>query len=265
MRTDGARRVRILAHRGASLEAPQNTLPAFHLAVRQGADAIETDVHWTKDREIVICHDHRIDAVSDGRGEIAEMTYEELLRYDFGYWFTADGGRTYPYRGRGVRILTLREALRAFPSIHFNIDLKPKRPHVGLFLRALEEEDALARVTLASFHHRTLAEARARCPRLRTSASPQEVARVLAMVRAGWRPRAGVKPSYQALQVPYRRYGLTVVTRRFVEAAHQMGVEVDVWTVDDPAEMLALVRQGVDGIVTNSPQILQKLLLELEQ
>ncbi|WP_237700089.1 glycerophosphodiester phosphodiesterase [Alicyclobacillus acidocaldarius] len=258
-------RVRIFAHRGASREAPENTLLAFQIALRQGADVIETDVHWTKDRELVICHDERIDAISDGAGAIADMTYQELLRYDFGYRFTRDGGRTYPYRGCGIRIATLREALRAFPGVHFNVDLKPKRALVGLFLRMLEEEDALERVTLASFHHRTLVEARARCPRLRTSASPLEVARLLAMTRAGWAFGGRARMPFDAVQVPIRQHGVRVVTPRFVEFAHRCHLEVDVWTVDDPRVMQDLIRQGVDGIVTNSPQILQKLLLELEQ
>jgi len=258
-------RVRIFAHRGASREAPENTLLAFQIALRQGADVIETDVHWTKDRELVICHDARIDAVSDGTGAIADMTYGELLRYDFGYRFTRDGGRTYPYRGCGIRMATLREALRAFPGAHFNVDLKPKCPHVGLFLRMLEEEDSLERVTLASFHHRTLVEARARCPRLRTSASPLEVARLSAMARVGWAFGGRARIPFQAVQVPLRQYGVRVVTPRFIEFAHRLGLEVDVWTVDDPNVMRGLIRQGVDGIVTNSPQILQKLLLELEQ
>lgn len=265
MGRNGRRRVKIFAHRGASREAPQNTMPAFELAVRQGADVIETDVHWTKDRELVICHDPRIDAVSDGCGEIADMTYAELLRYDFGFWFTPDGGRTYPYRGRGVRIMTLRELLRAFPNTPLNVDLKPKCAHVSLFLRVLEEEGALERVTLASFHHRTLIEARARRPRLRTSASPLEVARLMAIARAGWTPRKRLRAPFQAVQVPIRQYGLKVVTPRFVRLAHDLSVEIDVWTVDDPDMMRDLIRQGVDGIVTNSPQILQKLLLELEQ
>ncbi len=266
MRMHGARRrVRIFAHRGASSEAPQNTLPAFEIAWRQGADVIETDVHWTKDEELVICHDPRIDAVSNGRGEIAEMTYQQLLTYDFGYWFTRDGGRTYPYRGRGVRIAALREVLRAFPAAQFNVDLKPKRARVGLFLRTLEEEGALERVTLASFHHGTLSEARARCPRLRTSASPLEVARLLALSRTGWKPRGRARLPFQAVQVPVRQYGIRVVTPHFVAFAHRLGLEVDVWTVDEPELMRELIRQGVDGIVTNSPQILQQLLLELEQ
>ncbi|WP_231862872.1 glycerophosphodiester phosphodiesterase [Alicyclobacillus mali (ex Roth et al. 2021)] len=258
-------RVRIFAHRGASHEAPENTLPAFQVALHQGADVIETDVHWTKDGELVICHDARIEGVSDGAGAIADMTYEELLRYDFGYRFTRDGGRTYPYRGRGIRIPTLREALRAFPGVHFNVDLKPKRPHVGLFLRMLAEEDSLHRVTLASFHHRTLAEARARCPQLKTSASPLEVARVLALARLGGAFGGQLRMPFAAVQVPMRQHGVRVVTTRFVEFAHRCGLEIDVWTVDDPNVMRELIRQGVDGIVTNSPQILQKLLLELEQ
>ncbi|WP_304458437.1 glycerophosphodiester phosphodiesterase [Alicyclobacillus sendaiensis] len=258
-------RVRVFAHRGASREAPENTLVAFQIALRQGADVIETDVHWTKDGELVISHDGRIDAVSDGTGAIADQTYEELLRYDFGYRFTRDGGKTYPYRGCGIRIPTLREALRAFPRAHFNVDLKPKRAQVGLFLRMLEEEDALERVTLASFHHATLVEARARCPRLRTSASPLEVARLMVMARTGWGPGRRARMPFQAVQVPVRQYGVQVVTPRFVAFAHRCGLEIDVWTVDDPDAMRDLIQRGVDGIVTNSPQILQKLLLELEQ
>lgn len=247
-----------MAHRGASLRAPANTMPAFAAAIEDGADVIETDVHVTKDGVIVVAHDEVVDAVSDGSGRIDQMTYAELETLDFGYRFTQDGGETFPFRHRGIRIPTFLELLEAWPETRMNVDLKPKHASVSALIQTLYEGHAIERTTLASFHHQILRESRARCPSLRTSASPREVAWFLC---GGVSFTPGRLP-YVALQVPDKVQGRSLVTPKFVSRARSRQVEVHVWTVDDAKRMRELVELGVNGIVTNTPDTLRRVLLE---
>lgn len=246
----------VMAHRGASSQAPGNTLLAFAAAVAAGADVIETDVHWTRDGVLVVAHDDTVDAVSDGTGRIDTMTFQALRQLDFGYRYTEDGGSTFPFRGLGVRIPAFQELLIRWPTLKINVDLKPKRANVPSFLQVVDEVRGLDRILLASFHHATLNEARARCPALATSASPREVAQFVAGLLLSRRPTPSARVPYAALQVPVRVAGRHLVTERFVERAHHMGTPVHVWTVDDKAEMHRLISAGVDGIVTNRPDLL---------
>ncbi|MFB5190432.1 glycerophosphodiester phosphodiesterase [Alicyclobacillus fastidiosus] len=258
--TDGAEFL-TMAHRGASMRAPANTWPAFELAWKMGANVIETDVHWTKDDRLVVCHDDVVDRVTEHTGRIRDLTYGELRTLDFGYRFTLDEGKTFPFRGKGVQIMTFDELLERLPDVRVNVDLKPKEPRVASFLRILDEHNAFHRVMLASFSHQTLVEARARTPRVATSASTREVVefllRIPSLLRLFGRD---AKVPYLALQVPRSAWGRPLVNRHFVERAKAIGVAVHVWTVNDEKQMQELVEAGVDGIVTDCPDICLKVL-----
>ena len=121
---------RIVAHRGDSEYFPENTLPAFRSAFELGVDVIETDVHLTKDGHIVIWHDPTLERNTNGSGTLESHTLNELKALDAGYTFTKDGGRTFPFRGQGVQLATLDEALRALPYARFNIDLKSQEEEI---------------------------------------------------------------------------------------------------------------------------------------
>lgn len=242
----------VMAHRGNSAHAPENTMPAFEQAVQMGVDVLETDVHWTKDGVIVVSHDADVARVSDGEGLIEDLTWQQLSQLDFGYRFTPDRGKTYPWRGLGVRILQLRELLTAFPTMRFNIDIKPKSPQsLAQFIEELTAADAMHRVLVASFHRRVLKQFRKAWPHFPTSASPMETARLVA---GSFLPGvAPVKPHYVAVQIPLRWKRWTVAQPRLIRAAHRRHLDVHVWTVDDPAWMMKLREIGVDGIFTNEP------------
>jgi len=115
----------VIGHRGAAGERPENTLESFAEALRAGAAVLETDVHVSRDGEVVISHDPDVARITEGRGDVAELAWEELRQLDAGYRFSPDAGRTHPFRGRGHRIPSLREAFEAFPQARFNIE--PKR------------------------------------------------------------------------------------------------------------------------------------------
>ena len=245
-----------VAHRGGAGEAPENTLPAFELAIQLGFRYLETDVHLTLDGVLVAFHDARLDRTTDRTGAIAELTIAEVEAADAGWSFTPDGGQTFPFRGKGVRVPRLEELLGRWPEARVNIDPKADRsvePLVGLLDR-LETWD---RVCIGAFSDRRIARIR-RLSRGRacTSMGPLAIAaaRVAATV-AGRIPRAGAN----CVQVPLRDGPVEIVTRRFVRAAHRADLPVHVWTINDEPTMNALLDMGVDGIMSDELRLLREV------
>jgi glycerophosphoryl diester phosphodiesterase len=245
-----------LAHRGSKLLWPQNTMVAFQWAVDLGLRYLETDVHATRDRRIVIFHDDRLDDLTDGHGMVWDRDWEELRRLDAAYHF--DPSRGHPLRGTGVGIPLLEEVLSAFPGCLLNVDLK--QPGIeALLADELSRLGAEERVLVGSFHDRRLARfRRASRGRVATSAGPREVMAALASARLG-RPPAGPADAYQ---VPERSGPLRVVSRHFVEMAHRGGKQVHVWTVNDPADMHRLLDLGADGLISDRADLLVQVVAE---
>ncbi len=247
------------AHRGGSKQWPENTLEAFSQAIALGFEHIETDIHLTRDGEIVVFHDELLDRVTDGHGPVRDHTLAELKRLDAAHWFTRDGA-TYPYRGQGITIPTLAEALELGPSIRFNLEIKPHGP--GLvhalweFIRGRADAD---RLLVASGHAPTVAAfRRVSGGALATSAGAGEIFRFWSAAKVGLHTRLSI--GYDALQVPPRQGPLTVVEPKFLRCAREVGLHVHVWTIDDAPEMLRLLHLGVDGIMTDEPQRLLRVL-----
>lgn len=248
------------AHRGGAALWPENTLAAFEGAIALGYRYIETDVHVTKDGAIVCFHDDTLERTTNGRGPLAALTLDELSRLDAGYRFTRDG-RTFPYRGRGLRVPTLEEALALHPDVRLNLEIKPRHAKME---RALWDEidrlDAHDRVLVAAAHDPCVHRFRALRPRSPIPTSPgyRGVLRFWLGVRTGL-CRFERYP-FHALQVPPRHRGLTIVDRAFVDTAHEHGLHVHVWTIDDPCEMHRLLDLGVDGVMTDRPDILKDVM-----
>ncbi len=245
-------RPRVFGHRGAAGVAPENTLPSFALAVALGADYLELDVHGTRDGVIVVLHDPTLDRTTDGSGPVAEHTWGQLERLDAGCRFTPDG-TWFPYRGQGVRIPTLESVLRAFPERRFNIEIKQEHPPiVDAVLELVNRTRTTDRVLLAAERDTIMQAIRAStrgC--VATSASAHEVAAFIErVVRDQWE---GYAPAWQALQIPPAHAGIELVTATSVGAAHRLGREVHVWTINDAAEMDRLLELGVDGVMSDFP------------
>lgn len=250
---------RAFAHRGwhiGDLAGLENTLPAFLRAVAEGYRYLETDVHLTADGVLVAFHDAVLDRVTDARGPIAALSYREV--------------RTALIGGREP-IPTLAEVLEACPDAQFNIDPKSDAA-VGPLLEVLAQADGWDRVCIGSFSDRRLATIRRNAPPgLATSLGPREAGRLILGAagdfRTAGRPStagrpgtAGRAPAAVAAQLPVRWHGVPVVTRRLVRGAHRRGLEVHVWTVDDRATMTRLLDAGVDGIMTDRPDVLRDVL-----
>jgi glycerophosphoryl diester phosphodiesterase len=249
----------VIAHRGGAGLWPENTLYAFERAAATGVDVIETDVRATKDGELVVLHDESVGRTTDGSGAVGSLTLAELKRLDAAYRFSTDGGRSFPLRGLGITVPTLREVLASLPSMRFNIEPKQGAPSLAAPLcRMIREYGMTDRVLVASFSGATLQEFRRECPEVATSASTGEVATFLALHEAGL--AASYSPAMQALQVPERSGALRVLTRDFVRAAHGRNLRVHAWTIDDEAEMRRLIEMGVDGVMTDYPDRLLKVL-----
>ena len=239
-----------MAHRGFSPDGLENTLPAFAAAVDLGYRYLETDVHATADGRLVAFHDARLDRVTDAGGRIAQLPWSVVQR-------ARVGGRE--------PVPLLEEVLDAFPEAHLNVDVKDAAA-IGPLVEVLRRTRARQRVCVASF-----SEARRRAvvaaldadggAPVATSASSLGTAAFLAAARAG-RPGAA-RPLVRracALQVPARAGAVTVVSERFVAAAHAQGVQVHVWTVDEAPQMHALLDGGVDGIITDRADVLRQVL-----
>ena len=253
---------RVIAHRGDSRNYPENTLPAFESAVRMGIDVVETDIHLTKDGVLVIWHDPTLERNTDGSGRIEDHTLEELRRFDAGYTFTQDGGRTFPFRGKGVRICTLAEALEHCPGQRFNIDLKTKCPEiVDEFIKVIREHDAVDRVVGASFHLSNLKRLRRLAPDFLTSVTTAEVVPLLFRQKTHTLPKAFKRKII--FQIPMAAGPVKVVTPAFVKAMHQRGAVVMVWTINDEETMRRLFEMGVDSVMTDDPALVIKVADEM--
>ncbi|MGD9926090.1 MAG: glycerophosphodiester phosphodiesterase [Sphaerochaeta sp.] len=252
---------RVIAHRGDSAHFPENTLSAFLSACTLGVDVIETDVHLSKDGQLVIWHDETLDRNTDGSGRVEDHTLSELKTYDAGYTFTPDNGKTFPFRGKGVQLCTLREALDACPNQRFNIDLKSKDPAiVDTFIEVIHSTQATQRVVAASFHLPNLKLLRKKAPDILTSVTTLEVVPLLALQKLHL---LSGKTHPIIFQVPTRQWGIEVITPSFVKTMHNRGSIIQVWTINDEAEMRRLYQMGVDSVMTDKPALAIKVAREL--
>ena len=241
------KKAKIIAHRGANRYAPQNTMPAFERAVEIGVDGTETDVRATKDGQLVLCHDYTIDGTSDGSGKISDYTYEELLRYDFGSKFS----RAFS----GTRIPTVEEYLACMKKDDglsvINIEIKSckteKSDVVRQTIDAAKRHGVFDRLLISSFDYKILIEAKKIDPACKTGylyPTYQQLA-------SKWlvQPiRLAKKIHCDALH-PHRNYA----GGRQVRRAHKAGLLVNAWTVNEPKHVEKMLKNGVDGIITDCP------------
>jgi glycerophosphoryl diester phosphodiesterase len=261
-----ASRPLVYAHRGGSALRPENTIASFDHGLALGADGLELDVHLSRDGVVVVHHDDTLDRTTGGAGPLSAHTAAELASVDAGYWFTprgaagARGGHAgtavpdeFPFRGQGLGVPRLREVLDRYPGVPIIIELKVNQPELAhRTIDDLRAAGAVDRVSLGSFGWRVLNAARAYEPRIPTGASQEEARWALYRSWIGW-PLG--RPSYRELQVPERSGATTIISPRFIAHAQRAGLPVKVWTVDDPDDLRRLIRWGVDGLITDRPDL----------
>ena len=245
----------VYAHRGGAALRPENTIVAFDHGLACGADGLELDVHLSRDGVVVVHHDARLDRTTGARGAVSARTAAELAGLDAGYTFRGPepGAGAFPFRGRRIGIPRLRDVLERYPRIPLIIELKVNHP--DLAERAVDEvraADAVDRVAFGSFGARVLQAVRRREPRIRTGASREEARWALYRSWVRWPLR---RPAYREFQLPERSGATTIISPRFLDHAHRAGLAVHVWTVNEADDIRRLMAWGVDGIISDRPDV----------
>jgi glycerophosphoryl diester phosphodiesterase len=246
----------LIAHRGGAGLAPENTMAAFEAAVRDwAADMVELDVRATADGACVVVHDPTVERTTDGTGAVAQYTLAELQQLDAGYRFTPDGGLTFPFRGRGVRIPTFEEVLRALPQLRLTVEVKIGTAQPGLFA-AITRLRAQDRVIAAGMYDADRTAFGSYPGAL--SASSEQLRRFFIAHRLHLAPFTRL-PAH-VVQLCEEWQGRRLLTPRLVRDLHRQGAHVHVWTVNDEADMERLLDWQVDGIMSDFPDRLARVL-----
>ncbi len=255
----GIERPLVIAHQGGDGLWPGNTMYAFEHANELGVDVLEMDIHITKDGQLVIMHDETVDRTTDGTGEIESMTLSELQQLDAAYDWSVDEGETFPYRGRGITVPTLEEVFQAFPGKRMTIEIKKTNASMAKpFCELIRKHKMQDKVLVASFHDERMKEFRDTCSEVATSSARRETTEFVLFTK-GFMGRL-FSPKFLALQVPEESNGITIMTEAFVRAAHERGLAVEPWTINDPEQMRQYIEWGVDGIITDRPDLMLEIL-----
>ena len=258
---------RIIGHRGAAGLAPENTLLSFQRAFEDGAKFLELDVQGSKDGEVVIIHDGSLDRTTNGRGRVNRHSLKDLRALDAGYWFTPDGGESYPYRGQNVTIPTLRKLFSTLPQAGAIVEIKQARPSiVNKVIETVRQAGNEDQVLLATENDQIMKEIRRELQTselsIATGFSYGEVAAFMGWLAGG--KTSDYLPSGQAFQIPCEYNGMTLVNELTLRAAHDLGLEMFVWTVNEREQMRRLLELGVDGIITDYPARLRDLIAKIK-
>lgn len=244
------------AHRGGAALRPENTLLAFDHGLHVGADGLELDVRLSRDGVVVVHHDETLERTTNGLGALSEYSADALSQLDAAFHFRGIEGQRFMGRGHGVP--RLAEVLSRYPGIPIIIELKGRDPELGRrTLDVVRTARAVERVWFGGCAQRVLQAVREADPDARTSAAREEVRWFLYRSWVGLAPTA---TAFRALQVPECSGRIRVVSPRLVEAAQRAGVPVHVWTVDQPADMGRLLGWGIQGLISDRPDLAAQVI-----
>jgi len=248
----------VVAHRGGTALAPENTMEAFRRAEALGVDVLEMDLRVTADGAIVVIHDSTVDRTTNGHGLVAELTLAQLQTLDAGYRFLDDSGG-HPFRGTGLTVPSFESVLRQFPHIRLNAEMKDftldQAPGLCGVLRQFHAVDG---VLVSAFDQAAMTAFREACPEVATGATRREaiVFYCLNRVRLGRMFRSPAA----AMQLPPTFHGRAVITPRLLESARESNRPVQVWTVNDEEDMRRFLSLDVQAILTDRPSRLLALM-----
>ncbi len=253
--------VMVIAHQGGEHLRPDNTLVAFQYAYDLGVDVLELDIHSTADGHLVVIHDDTVDRTTDGSGPVTSFTLAEIQQLDAAYrWpHNQENPTDFPYRSQGITIPTLVEIFDAFPGMRINIEIKQEEPPIAAPLcQLIQAYGKESEVLVVSSKDEAISAFRSACPAVATGASENEVRLFFGLNTAFL--GAVYQPRMDSFQIPEYSGNIHVLTERFVRTAHRQNVRIDVWTVDEVDGMERMIALGVDGIITNRPDLLLELL-----
>lgn len=257
----------VIAHQGAELLAPSNTMTAFKQAAQLGVDVLEFDIHITKDGELVTIHDQTVDRTTNGSGFVHELTLEEIQKLDAGYHFKDLNG-DYSYRGKGATIASLEEVFQAFPNMRMVIEIKDDNPSEQLgdisekLWSLIQKYDKVDEVLIASFDQEIIDQFReVSSGKVVLSAGETEIRNFIIFNKLFLSNL--YKPNADAFQIPTKESIFNLSKPSIMKEAKRRNVNVQYWTIDDKETMRRLIEDGANGIITNRPDLMLEVLEEL--
>ncbi len=249
------------AHRAGASVVPESTVAGFkEAAERWPGVLLETDTALTADGHVVLLHDGTVDRTTDGVGKVGDMTLEELKQLDAGYRLTLDGGKTYPYRGKGITIATLEEVLEALPDSHFLVETKPHPGIVEATIEAIQKTGAVDRVLMASFTPAHMDLARKLIPGVALCYDFKNGRNMIETLRNGdWDAYEREADVLSLMRRMVKQFDLEPAE---IQAIRQKGIRFQIHTVNDPEEMRYWLDVGVDSILTDRPDLLADVIEE---
>jgi glycerophosphoryl diester phosphodiesterase len=267
-----AQDVDLIAHRGGNGQWPGETAYAFTRALASGADVIEMDVWGTADNPpvLLLMHSSDISKVTESSGKVSSLKFKDLENLNAAYQWSPDGGRTFPFADTQpvLRVARLEDVLKEYKDQRMNIEIKQKRPSIVKPLLDLIERSGVRaeNLLIASFHTAVLKEFRKECEQrnlpIATSASTWEWVRYYF---GNYLFHIPYRPPTEALQMRERLLGFWLLSRGFIRKAHNAGLKVHAWTIDNPTDMQRAIVNGIDGIITDFPGPLRAILDEPDQ
>jgi len=246
----------VFAHRGGKSLWPEETMMAFENAAKAGVDVLELDVHASKDGVVVCIHDDKLDRTTNGAGLVRDKTFAELQALDAAYKFPTEEAKTFPLRGTGVKLATLKEVLEKFPNMPFSIEIKQSQPSiVDAVISVIEAAKMSDKVVIASFFDDTIREVRTKRPNLATTLALGEMTKILTLKEEDLGGYTLPAPIFQA--------NAANITGENMPLFNKLGVRVHVWTVNDEDTMRRMWKLGVHGIMSDDPALLLKVTSDL--
>lgn len=255
-----------IAHRGGAALAPEETLEAFAKSEEAGADMFEYDVHITKDGHLIASHDATVDRITTGTGYINDLTLTEIKALDAGEKFVDVNGES-PYKGQGVQLATVEEIFLLFPHKRAVIELKDtNRPELYEAMnqeiwRLIQQYNMEDKVIIASFDHK-INQRFKEISNGQVAIGAGESEATSYLTKMILRLNGIAHTDAQAFQLPTTQHGLDLTQKNIINGSRQRGIDVYYWTINDEGTMRDLIAKGVDGIMTDNPELLEKVLNE---
>ncbi|WP_163102475.1 glycerophosphodiester phosphodiesterase [Peribacillus alkalitolerans] len=257
----------VIAHQGGEDLAPSNTMVAFQQAVDMGVDALEFDIHITKDGELVTIHDPTVDRTTEGVGKVADMTLEQIQKLDAGYQFQDLDGN-FSFRGKGVYIPTVEEVFSTYPNMKMVMEIKDDNPREKIeeiaakLWKLIETHKLQDKVLIAAFDQSIVDTFNSYSKgKVAIAGGKQEIKKFVVYHTLFLRNL--YQPKVDAIEIPTKESIFDLTEKRLIDGAHRRGMDVHYWTIDDKAQMKQLIEKGADGIITNRPDLMLQLLDEM--
>ncbi|MET3682272.1 glycerophosphoryl diester phosphodiesterase [Alkalibacillus flavidus] len=259
----------VIAHQGGEHLRPSSTMAAFKHADELGVDALETDLHMSRDGYLINIHDPTVDRTTNGTGNVSDLTLSELKSLDAGYYFEGPNGQ-FPYRGEGLELITLEELFQSFPDQRFVLEIKDSNPSpliddmIDRLIQLIGDYNMQHQVLIGSFDHDTIKQFQRADPYdVATSGGRDNIRNFV--ITHKFHLRNLYNPTIDSILIPPSESGFDLTTSSIIKGSDRLNLKLFYWTINDQDEMRELLMSGADGIITDQPDLLLDVLKELKQ